>query len=258
MEDAVQHLTTLIQEAAWLSTPERKKTTQKTNNIPLHVKELVREKRSERLRWQNTRSLLDKTHVNRLTHNLRSAIRQAKNDTFKLYTANLTPDDHSLWKATKKFKRPTMAIPPLRKPHFSWARSNTEKTNQFAQHLAKVFTPHPRNNNDDEIEAYLDVPYQLSPPLKAVSSTQVHRAINQLNPQKAPGYDSVDGTILKKLPRKAIVLLTSIFNSMIRLCYFPVQWKYAQILMIAKPRKPPPEASSYRPISLLLILSKVF
>jgi len=67
----------------------------------------------------------------------------------------------------KKFKRPTMAIPPLKKPDFSWARSNMEKTNHFAQHLAKVFTPHPRNNNDDESEAYHDTPCQLSPPLKA-------------------------------------------------------------------------------------------
>jgi len=33
-----------------------------------------------------------------------------------------------------------------------------KKTNQIAKHLAKVFTPHPRNNNDDEIEAYLDAP----------------------------------------------------------------------------------------------------
>jgi len=116
-----------------------------------------------------------------------------------------------------------MAIPPLWKPDFSWARSNIGKTNQFAQHLAKVFTPHPRNNNDDDIEASLDDPCQLSPPLKVFSPTQVHQAINQLNPYKAPGYDLIDGTILKNLPRKTIMLLTSIFNSMLRLCYFPVQ-----------------------------------
>jgi len=45
---------------------------------------------------------------------------------------------------------------------------------------------------------------------------------------------------------------------MIRLCYFPVQWKYAQIIMIAKPGKLPTEVNSYRPISLLPIISKVF
>jgi hypothetical protein len=41
---------------------------------------------------------------------------------------------------------------------------------------------------------------------------------------------------------------------MFRLCYFPVQWKYAQIIMIAKPGNPPTEASSYRPISLLQLI----
>jgi len=40
------------------------------------------------------------------------------------------------------------------------------KTKHFGQHLAKAFTQHPRNNNDDEIEAYLDTPCQLSPALK--------------------------------------------------------------------------------------------
>jgi len=133
-----------------------------------------------------------------------------------------------------------------------------EKSNKFAQHLANVFTPHPRNNNDDEIEAYLDAPCQMSPPLKAFSPTKVRHVINQLNPYKAPGYDLIDGTVLKNLPRKARVLLKSICNSVLLLCYFPVQWKYVQIIMIAKPGKPPTEASSYRPISLLPIMPKVF
>jgi len=56
LEDEDQHLNTLIQEAGWIFTPERKKTIQETNNIPLHIKELVHEKR----RWQNTRSPLEK------------------------------------------------------------------------------------------------------------------------------------------------------------------------------------------------------
>jgi len=63
----------------------------------------------------------------------------------------------------KKFKQPTMAIPPLKKPDFSWARSNMKKTNHFAKHLANVFTPHPRNDN--EIEAYLQS-------MPAVTTTQ--------------------------------------------------------------------------------------
>jgi hypothetical protein len=39
-----------------------------------------------------------------------------------------------------------------------------------------------------------------------------------------------------------------------------MQWKVATIILILKPGKPPPphEPTSYRPISLLPILSKVF
>jgi hypothetical protein len=45
---------------------------------------------------------------------------------------------------------------------------------------------------------------------------------------------------------------------MLRLSYFPVTWKFAQIVMRPKPGKPANEASSYRPISLLPITSKIF
>jgi hypothetical protein len=37
-----------------------------------------------------------------------------------------------------------------------------------------------------------------------------------------------------------------------------MQWKVAEIIMIQKPGKPPNEKTSYRPISLLPIVSKIF
>jgi retron-type reverse transcriptase len=40
--------------------------------------------------------------------------------------------------------------------------------------------------------------------------------------------------------------------------YFPDQWKVAQVILIPKPGKPPEDPKSYRPISLLPVLSKVF
>jgi hypothetical protein len=60
------------------------------------------------------------------------------------------------------------------------------------------------------------------------------------------------------LPKKAIVLLTTIYNSTLRLSYFPTIWKFAEITMIPKPGKPASEVTSYRPISLLPIPSKIF
>jgi hypothetical protein len=79
-----------------------------------------------------------------------------------------------------------------------------------------------------------------------------------LNPRKAPGYGLIIMRILKEMPRKGIVHLTTICNAIIGTRYFPVQWKVAQVIMIPKPGKPLEEASSYRPISLLPITSKIF
>ncbi|CAI6366776.1 unnamed protein product [Macrosiphum euphorbiae] len=45
---------------------------------------------------------------------------------------------------------------------------------------------------------------------------------------------------------------------MLRLSYFPLTWKFSEIILIPKPNKPPDKVTSYRPISLLPTLSKVF
>jgi hypothetical protein len=81
----------------------------------------------------------------------------------------------------------------------------------------------------------------------------VRQVIEKINQHKAPGYDLITGEILKQLPKKAVVLLKTIYISMFRLSYFPTIWKFAEITMIPKPGKPANELTSYRPISLIPI-----
>jgi len=45
---------------------------------------------------------------------------------------------------------------------------------------------------------------------------------------------------------------------MLRISYFPLTWKFSKIILIQKPPKPKHLASSYRPISLLPTLAKIF
>jgi hypothetical protein len=52
--------------------------------------------------------------------------------------------------------------------------------------------------------------------------------------------------------------LTQLFNAALLKGYFQAQWKIAQIILILKPWKPPTELTSYQPISLLPIVSRVF
>lgn len=81
---------------------------------------------------------------------------------------------------------------------------------------------------------------------------------NNIKLKKAPGFDLITGEILKQLPRKAVVKLTNIINAAFRLKCVPNLWKIAEVIMIPKPGKPLHETTSYRPISLLPIMSKLF
>ncbi|GBP42596.1 RNA-directed DNA polymerase from mobile element jockey [Eumeta japonica] len=54
------------------------------------------------------------------------------------------------------------------------------------------------------------------------------------------------------------MFLVILFNACLRLCHYPTQWKIAQIVMILKPGKQIEEVSSYRPISLLPLIGKLF
>jgi len=57
-----------------------------------------------------------------------------------------------------------------------------------------------------------------------------------LNAKRAgPGYDLIiTDRILKELPELNINYFTQLFNSILRIGYFPLQWKVAQIIMIPK------------------------
>lgn len=99
----------------------------------------------------------------------------------------------------------------------------------------------------------------MSLPITKFKVKEVRREVaTNLNPKKAPGYDLITAEILKQLPDVAIKLITIIFNAVLRLGHYPPQWKVAQIIPIPKQGKDPSQVSSYRPISLLPIISKLF
>jgi hypothetical protein len=64
--------------------------------------------------------------------------------------------------------------------------------------------------------------------------------------------------MLRHLSHKALTHITHIFNHLLRLGYFPTNWKRAKVVPIPKPNKPGTDPNSYRPISLLSTLGKLF
>jgi hypothetical protein len=109
----------------------------------------------------------------------------------------------------------------------------------------------------ETINNVLNVPHQMALPMNKIRINEAKDVIqNKINPKKAPGCDLITGKILKELPQKGLRAITQIFNAILKIEYFLCQWKVGQIIMIAKPGKNPDDVTSYRPISLLPILSK--
>jgi hypothetical protein len=95
-------------------------------------------------------------------------------------------------------------------------------------------------------------------PVKHTIPAEVMHIIKTLSSKKASGHDLISNFIVKNLPNKAVLFFTHIFNSLLRLSYFPNTWKHSNIILISKPDKPPQLPTCYRPISLLPTFSKIF
>jgi 16S rRNA G527 N7-methylase RsmG len=114
------------------------------NNYPLEIRELVRDKRKSRRKWQTTRNAADKTKLNNFTQQLKREIINLKQSSIKCYLKELTNErsaDYALWRATRKLKKPITYIPPLRKTDGDWAKSAKEKAEAFANYLSRVNIP---------------------------------------------------------------------------------------------------------------------
>uniref|UniRef100_A0A2S2PXM8 Putative RNA-directed DNA polymerase n=1 Tax=Sipha flava TaxID=143950 RepID=A0A2S2PXM8_9HEMI len=97
----------------------------------------------------------------------------------------------------------------------------------------------------------------MSLPTKHTSPSEILHIIKKLHNNKALGHDFITNRIIKNLPKKSLVLLTFIYNSILQLSYIPLSWKHSIIILIHKPGKPENLPSSFRPFSLLPSFSKI-
>jgi hypothetical protein len=261
IELAIEHFVETIQHAAWNSKSPHTASIPSLPIYPTYIRHLITEKRKARKRWQLSRHPSLKREYNRINNNLKALIKNYKKNNYERYISSLCERNGSLWKATKQVLKHHSVSPPLRRNDGSWASADDEKATMFAEHLVGVFQPNADILNRDHctsVQQVVDSPLQLEPPAKNFTPSEIMNEILHLPLKKAPGYDLITSEVLRELPRKGIVFLTQIFNSILRVSAFPIQWKHSTIKMILKPGKPPHETTSYRPISLLPVCSKLF
>lgn len=260
LDEEVLRFNSNVQKAAWLSTPKSSsRQKQKLFIISPEVKELLMKKRKARKTWQRARTAENKKTLNRLCNDLKELIKKEKNESLGNFLSNVTAQkdtDYSLWKCAKSFKRPNIQSSPIRRQDGSWAKSAKDKADTFAEHLEATFQPLPQQTVDESI---ILVQKEDRSELKKVSLKELREEIkNNLSAKKAPGFDLITGQIIKELPEKATRKLQHLINSAFRLGYVPSLWKVAEVIMIPKSDKSTTDPKTYRPISLLPVISKLF
>jgi len=110
------------------------------------------------------------------------------------------------------------------------------------------------------VNTVLNAPLQPSPSIKSFSPNDIKYLIHKYRKyprDKSPGFDFIKTEVARNLPKGTIVYLAHIYNSILGLSYFPLLWKFSNIIMIRKSNKPSDSTSSYRPISLLHFFAKI-
>jgi len=139
---------------------------------------------------------------------------------------------------------------------FFWQRdrSDEDRAETFALHLRNIFQPNPATSSF--VLPQIESESISLPPL--FQPKEIAKVIGELKPKMAPGGDQITPKMLIELPNSAIEDICKLSNGIITLGYYPKKWKKSINIMIPKPGKDHTIPSSYRPISLLSCLSKLF
>lgn len=250
---SIKNFTNILIDAAKRSS--HFKESNNSHSSKIKTKLLVATKRRQRRLWQNYRSKENKRLLGKASRELRQHLSEDREEEFKRFTQKLTPNGKgncSLWKAVQERNKPRDHIPPLR-TSYGWAKENTEKAECFADHLETIFGPH------NSIQDLPPVQTKLASQKHQFKWHKIKKLIRRTTvPGKATGFDGISGLMLLNLPDVQIRILTRIFNSIIRIGYYPTIWKKAKVIMVPKHGKDKTIAEAYRPISLLSVLSKTF
>ncbi|GJQ88739.1 hypothetical protein Trydic_g21044, partial [Trypoxylus dichotomus] len=237
----------------------------KYSELPIDVRNLIRCRNRLRKLYQRTRRREDREEFQRLSTVIRRRVRQHRDEIYEERLRRINPRDGSIWRLNKHLRSQRTKIYSIDNPDGTAALQDRD----IAANLAGAFeeyhnTPETDPATETQVEEslrsfYLHNPIFPETSLEFLTSPRCIRKLISKSPSlKAPGNDNIQNHILKHIPRKTLAQFTYIFNAALKLQYFPSAWKTATVVPVPKPGKEPRLATSYRPISLLPAISKIF
>jgi hypothetical protein len=276
---AAQFLQDCIQNAAEKTIPTNFRKHRDFEKLPPQIIDLIKYRRLVMKDYIKTQNPQLKPLKNQLSALIKKKIFDFRQSRWITFCNKMgQPEPENFWTDFRKVlisaeKRPTPKplvtqgkthrFPPAQAEIFAQSLSES-----FSVQKSKNFDPNRQKTIDDLIRknhskfnpkthqrvTEKDADHPLNAPITLL---QLNTAL-RFTKNKAPGHDNISVLMLKFLPESGKNFLIKIYNASFDIGFVPKIWKKAIIIMIPKPDKDPSDPSSYRPISLLPVIAKMF
>ena len=220
---------------------------------------------------------------NKLNKLVREKILQQKQDKWKEFVSSIEAETNvsTFWNKFKSYSNSRLnpnlgRVTNLVMENGNIAATNKLKADTFAESLGKIhqtyYDPNHDLNTETEARNFLSAHKVVFKPLeqdkqetedkhymlREINVLEITKTLQKCRNRSAPGEDQISYFILKNLDRENLSNIALIYNSCLKTGYFPNAWKQAKVVMLPKPGKDLTKPTSYRPISLLPAMGKIF
>lgn len=157
-------------------------------------------KRRLKRMWQNGKSPVAKTRLNKAIKESKSKLAELKEESIEEFLKNADPnkkDDCSLWRATKYQKTSFKAT--VKDVNNSWCRFEKRKAGAFGNHVKNTFKPFALNSDHQRpnIQYFRDCPFPVAKAIFYVKLTEVQAEVQWLKNSKSASSDNIDAWTTK-------------------------------------------------------------
>lgn len=186
-----------------------------------------------------------------------------RNNKWSNFISTLPPGKKKFWKIAKAIKGKHTAVPQLTL-NGSTLITPQEKADAIAEVFEKAHST-TLNEHSSMSSKVVKVCRNIATMGTGLLADGTQTDANELEEichtfknNKAPGIDKIHNIVLKNMPTEFYNVLAKVFNCYIRDGVFPTIFKQAKVIPVHKKGKDPKLPTSYRPISLLSSLDKLF
>ena len=273
-------IVTAISTAVDKAIPKSKSVRPVSNPISDETLALIKEKRKLRRQYSQKKDPAIKTRINQLQKQVKEELKVESLVSWEKFcnSISLETDTNESWRKTKNFLKPKgqRDYPALHHAN-KVAKTKADKAQLFAESVERHFgieSDHFDSNHFDEVNKFIeDNQRYFYPPedpddyrfdvgnehelVADVDAQTLIKLVKFLKRSKAPGPDNIHNEVLR-LGTSLYHHLARLFTSYIQLGYLPTAWNIATLRMLLKPDRLPSLNTSYRPISLISSIMKLF